>query len=235
MAKRRQLPPPEPSPEDKKAVARLNSLVLTAEEETGEVQADGLTLRQQAFVKAITGPAFMNPVKAAEMAGYNAENRSNLSLCANRNLNAPHVARAIRLTLAKKFREDPEWLDNEAYVLATTTMNEFLDIKTGPDGEVIQVGIDFAKAMRTGAIAAVKDMEFDRETGACTKVKLHDRLQAMEFYAKLTGRLKDDGGQKGPIQINVNVVPWGADTPPDVEVTAQEVKPASLPPQKPHA
>ncbi len=198
-----------PSPEDQKAIARLDLLTITAEEETGEVQANFLTLRQQAFVLAITGPAFMNQAKAAEMAGYNSANRQNLHLCANRNMNNPWVRKAIEQIMRRKGREDPDWMDNEVYALATTSMADCGDYVFDPvTGEATGFKLNWQKIMESGAISAATDVSVDPDTQKVIGFHMpsaSERLKALELSAKLAGRMKDTAPDGGPSQINLNI------------------------------
>src|SRR5690348_4971458 len=66
-------------------------------DETGEEQ---LTPKQRRFVEAYTGPHFGCATKAAELAGYRAENRVALASTAHENLRKPQVQRAIARRLA---------------------------------------------------------------------------------------------------------------------------------------
>lgn len=156
------------------------------------VENDGLTMRQRLFVAAITGPALGNATKAAEMAGYRAENRVALATTASENLRKPQIQRAIAHSMAKRY-ESKEWAKANLYDLASGSMANFITIDNG------KMRIDWEKANAAGALGQIREVDIDHETGAVTKVKLYDKQKANDTLLKFHGLLKDGG-----LEINSN-------------------------------
>lgn len=160
---------------------------------------DGLNMRQRLFVQAITGPALGNATKAAEMAGYAANNRLSLKATACENLTKPYIQKAIAAEIGKK-AASPEWAVNRAYFNATADMSAFLGV--GEDGEPT---FDWAKAAAAGAIGHVREWKEDGiDTGGGEgpsiikrSFKLIDSQKALDTVLKLQGKLKDS-------KININ-------------------------------
>lgn len=148
---------------------------------------DGLKLRWRAFVAAYTGPAGGNASKAAEMAGYAAENRIALGVTASRLLRNAKIAQAIALSFAAK-NVTPEWCQKRLCDLALADMNNFVTVD---DDGVAQ--LDMKKAEALGAIGQVKEYDAVR-----AKLKLHDPTPALTSLMKMFGLLKDTHIHTGP-------------------------------------
>ncbi len=156
-------------------------------------ESDGLTIRQRLFVEAITGPAIGNATKAAEMAGYKADNYFTLAATASENLKKPYIQEAIAHALARR-RMSPEWAKAGLVDIASSSFADFLTL--GDDG---QPRLDFAKAAAMGAIGHIREY---REEGVDARdgtgpviikrtIKLHDRTKALELLLRLHGLLND--------------------------------------------
>lgn len=141
---------------------------------------DGMTFRQRSFVAAMIGPAGGNATKAAEMAGYSAENRNCLAVTGNWLLRNHNVQKALGLALAKR-NISPEWVKNRLTEIAGSSMANFADIT--PEG---MFQVDFKKAAAAGALSQIK--EYDPETG---KLKIHDAVGALSILAKIFGMMSD--------------------------------------------
>lgn len=174
----------------------IPDIAITPEIDDDPWGDDGLTIRQRAFVEALVGPAGGNASKAAEMAGYRADNRNVLKVTASENLTKPNVAKAIALALGKK-RLTPEWAKSRLADIASADMNNFL-VRDGADG----MKLDFEKAMAIGAIGQIR--EYDPETG---KIKLHSPTPALVTILKLFGLITDkhEHQQSGAIQLQFDL------------------------------
>jgi phage terminase small subunit len=179
-----------------KAVQETENLPLPPVEIKPEVDdeawdSDGLTVRQRAFVEALVGPAGGNATKAAEMAGYAAENRLTLAATASENLRKPYVQEALARALARR-RMSPEWAQERLLELASASMRNFAHVENG------DLVIDWDKAAAIGAIGQIGEVtEEVLKTEGTAKVikrkfKLHNPKGALETILKLTGLLKDE-------------------------------------------
>lgn len=142
--------------------------------------ADGLTIRQRMFVKALVGPAGGNATKAAEMAGYASENINALRVTASENLGKPNVQRALAHAMAEKFGS-AEWARTALLDLAGSSMANFLGVD-----EQGKMKLDLNSARAQGALGQIKEMTLD-ENGVPVKIKIHDRTKAIELLLKLHG------------------------------------------------
>lgn len=191
------LPPPPP----------IGHVTRHPEPDDDPWDGSGLTIRQKRFVDALVGPAGGNATKAAEMAGYNAENRLTLRVTAAENLSKPNVQTAIAHALAAQ-RLSPEWAKRQLADMASASMANFLTV--GDDGEA---KLDFSKAAAMGALGQIKELKEEGiKTGNDTTIikrtiKLHDRVSALGLLLKFHGLVGGDGNDDGDErEIRVRVV-----------------------------
>lgn len=176
--------------EDKPFIPNVD---VKPEIDEGDVQGNGLTLRQSEFVKAITGPACGNASKAAELAGYASENSNALRSTASYLLTIPNIQEAIAHAFAAK-RATPEWAKASLVDLAQSSMQNFVSVD-----EKGNATIDFAKAAAAGALGQIKEYREEGIKVGDTQIetikrtiKLHDRTQALAMLLKLHGLLNDN-------------------------------------------
>ena len=176
------------------APPRIVDALDKPETDEGAWDADGLTTRQHLFVAALIGPAGGNATRAAEMAGYRADNRAALAVTASRLLIKANVQRAIAHAFAK-LRDTPEWARAALVDLASTSMANCLEM----DDEG-NIGLDFRKAAEMGAIGQIKEYTEDTigKHVLRRKIKLHDRGKALETLLKLHGKLVERHELSGP-------------------------------------
>lgn len=152
---------------------------------------DRLTLKQRLFVEAYTGPAAGNATKAARMAGYRDDNEISLRNTASENLTKPYVQRAIARVIASKLGQ-PEWVRAGITEVANGNAADYM--KVGPDG---QMHVDLNAMAAAGALGLIQQINEERlEVGpnlstVKLKLKLYDRLKALELLAKMNGQLVD--------------------------------------------
>ncbi len=152
---------------------------------------DCLTTRQRSFVEAMMGLAAGNATKAAELAGYAAENRNALAVTASRLLNNAKVQAALARAFAER-NDDPEWARARLLDIASATMANFLE--TGEDGEEV---LSLSKARGAAALGHIREFKEELlKTSDVTSiikrtVKLHDPLPALVAILKLQGKLKE--------------------------------------------
>lgn len=178
------------SPADAASPKAVPQVDFPVEHDEDAFQEDGLTIRQRLFVAAIIGPAGGNATKAARMAGYRDDNENALRVTASENLTKPNVQRAIAHALANRIKNDPEWAKASLFELASASMSNFLKF----DGQR-NVTIDWEKAAAAGALGQIKEITQDTvgEITVRTKIKLFDRLKAIELALKLHGLIRDAG------------------------------------------
>lgn len=173
-------------------VQRLTGTPIPVQEDTDPWQENGLTVREEAFVAALVGPAAGNATTAACLAGYAPENRKLQAEAASRILSRPHVAKAISHALTKKYGTG-ETAVNELTAIATGDFNQFCTVQ--PDG---QIRVDWKKAAESGALGLVKEMVLNEDTGAPKSFKLNDRVRALEILLRLHGLLTEKHEHTGP-------------------------------------
>jgi hypothetical protein len=170
-------------------------VAVHAEPDESPLGDDLLTPRQREFVAAYVGPASLNATRAAEMAGYNANNRNALYKTAHDLLHKPNVQRAVSKALAER-RLSPEWVKAGLAELAGSSMADFI----GPDGN-----LDVQKAREAGALGQVKEWReevIDSPGGGVTvlkrTLKLYDRRAALADLARIHGLLTERHELTGP-------------------------------------
>lgn len=154
---------------------------------------DGLTFKQREFVKAYVGPAAGNATKAAEMAGYNAENRNSLAVTAFDNLRKPNIQRAVARAMADR-EGGPEWTRAGIVEIARSNIADYLKVDENGKGT-----IDLKRANEAAAMGTIKKLRV-RDMGAAGQevtVETYDRLAALSLLAKMHGIIVD--------QTNVNI------------------------------
>lgn len=142
----------------------------------------GLSVRQRLFVAAIVGPAAGNASRAAELAGYKCRTADSLRATAHGILQSPHVQQAIRQALAAK-KATAEWAQAELAAIADGDLSRFIKVD-----ETGFARLDWPAAMAAGAVGLIKEIDFN-EGGLPKKIRLHDRVRALEMVLKLHGKL----------------------------------------------
>lgn len=171
---------------------------------------DGLTIRQRLFVKAILGTAGGNASKAAEMAGYSAENRNALRVTAHRVLTHANVQRAVAHRLASMLAS-PEWVRLNLVSIASSSMANFLT--RDENGRFVT---DLDKAAAIGALGQIREIKEESlkvgdspATIIKQTIKLHDATAANIALAKLYGLIVEkhehSGPGGGPIEATVKI------------------------------
>jgi phage terminase small subunit len=162
---------------------------------------DGLTVRQRAFVEAYMGPASGNGKRAAEMAGYRSENIEALRVTASRLLTYANVQRAIERKIGEKFGSADD-VRRSVAAIATGNAADYLE----PDerGQWVISIKKLAEAGMLGLLHEIREEGFEHG-GTVTiikrKLKLYDKLKALELLARMNGQLIDRQRHEG--QVNV--------------------------------
>jgi phage terminase small subunit len=164
----------------------------------------GLSVRQRLFVAAIVGPAAGNASRAAELAGYKCTTADSLRATAHGILQSPHVQQAIRQGLAFR-KATAEWAQAELAAIADGDLGRFIEVD-----ETGFARMDWKKAMAAGAVGLIREIDFD-EGGAPKKIRLHDRVKALEIVLKLHGKLIErhdhtSGGKALSLIVDTNLV-----------------------------
>jgi phage terminase small subunit len=173
--------------------AKLPQIDFKPEKDQEAWDNEGLTPRQRAFVEALVGPAGGVATRAAEMAGYAAENNNSLRATASYLLTIPNVQESIARAMARR-RMTPEWAQERLVELASASMRNFVTIDA--QGKMT---IDWAKAAEAGAIGQIREIREDvLDTGdgkfeiIKRSFKLHDVVTALQTILRLSGLLKDE-------------------------------------------
>lgn len=206
MAKKRKAPKrKEAAAQARRRIENLPLVEVRAEEEDGEWGPDGLTVRQRKFVDALVGPAAGSAIKAAELAGYAAENRRALAATACRLLSCANTQEAIAHALAR-LRATPEWAQNNLVAIARSSMANFLS--RDDNG---QVRLDLEKATENGSLGQIREYreEVLKVPGGETElvkrtIKIHDPTGAtatlLKLFGMITERHEHTGPDGGPIE-----------------------------------
>lgn len=149
---------------------------------------DGLTPRQRAFVMALLGPAGGNASKAAQMAGYVAENRNVLAVTASRVLSYANVQRLIEREIGRRFGS-PDDVRASISAIANGNAADYLD--KDEKGRLVVSLEKLEAAGMLGLIHEIKEEGFqagETVTIIKRKLKLYDKLKALELLGKLNGQ-----------------------------------------------
>lgn len=164
---------------------------------------DSLTHKQRLFVKFYVGEASGNASKAARLAGYRDDNSDSLKQTAHETLTKPYVQRAIAREMAKRFGS-AEDVRNGIAEIANANAADYL--KPGADGKL---HFDLERMAEAGALGLIHRIEDDVLPVAGgdaviikRKLKLYDRLRALELLAKLNGQLIDRHEHRGVVKFN---------------------------------
>lgn len=172
----------------------------TDEDAWGE---DRLTLKQRLFVRYYVGEAHGNATQAARLAGYKDDNVDSLRHTARETLISPHVQRAVARAFAARFGSAE---DVRAGIAEIANGNAADFMKLGEDGKIY---FDMDAAADAGALGQIKALDEDviEVEGSAgkvlkRKVKLYDRLRALELLAKLNGQLIERHRHEGEVKFN---------------------------------
>jgi phage terminase small subunit len=152
--------------------------------------ADCLTLKQKLFVEYYVGKAHGNASKAARLAGYASENDKALRVTAIDTRDLPNVQKAIARALAAKRGSDPDSVRLGIVEIASASAADYLS----RDPKTDKLVMDLEKLAETGMLGCVSEI---REEGfedgnevviVKRKLKLYDRLKALELLAKMNGQ-----------------------------------------------
>lgn len=163
---------------------------------------DGLTPRQRAFVEAYLGPAGGVATKAAELCGYRSDNINSLRVTASRLLTYANVQRALERKIGEKFGS-PEDVVRSVSAIATGNAADYLE----PDerGKLVVSLEKLAAAGMLGLLHEVREEGFqagETVTIVKRKLKLYDKLKALELLAKLNGQLINEHKHTGQISFH---------------------------------
>lgn len=184
--------PPEPPP----------SIEAKPEPDEDPWGDDGLTHKQRLFVRFYVGEAAGNGTKAAQMAGYRDDNRLALAVTASRLLTNANVQRALEAERGKRFGS----ADDVRKSLAAIANGNAADyLRPGPDGELHLSLQAMAEAGALGLLQQVQEERLEVGPNISTtklKLKLYDRLKALELLAKMNGQLTEKVEHSGEIKFH---------------------------------
>ena len=185
------------------------ALTFNPEPDEEAWDAEGLTSKQYKFVSYYVGPAGGNATKAAEMAGYHADNRNALGVMAWENLRKPKIREAIARRLALG-NLSAEWVRGMSAALAASNMGTFLSLTD--EGEPM---IDWKRAHDLGAFIQIrkykeKGLKYPGADGQSKvdiierTIETHNPAPHLDRLAKMLGLVNDPTGAS--VTVNVNQI-----------------------------
>lgn len=165
---------------------------------------DGLTVRQRAFVIALSTPgqAFGVASRAAAAAGYNDNNTNSLRVTASRLLTNANVRRAVRVQLAA-LRDNPDFRRTLLVTRASVSMEDFLTFEDG------KPRLDWEAAAAAGAVGSVKKYKEMTDLDGNVighEVEVYDAADALKLLFQLDGKLKTNPDGAAAISVTVNLL-----------------------------
>lgn len=177
------------------------AIPAVAEVDESEWGQDGLTEKQRRFVHFYMGEAAGNASKAASLAGYRDDNRNALGASACETLKKPNVQRALERERGKRFGS-AENVRNSLAAIANGSASDYL--RADAKGKM---HLDLEAMAEAGALGLLQQVQEERlEVGndvatVKLKLKLYDRLKALELLAKMNGQLKDQVDHTGSVTL----------------------------------
>lgn len=150
---------------------------------------DRLTIRQRKFIAFYLGESGGNATKAASLAGYRDDNYDSLRVTAHVVLTNANVQRVLHRELSKGFGS-PDDVRASIAAIANGSAADYLE--PGPDGK-LATSLDRMAA--NGALTLINQIQEELiEVGGQAsvikrKLKLYDRLKALELLARMNGQL----------------------------------------------
>jgi phage terminase small subunit len=158
---------------------------------------DGLTPRQRLFVDAYYGRAGGNAARAHELAGYEAANANSRNAGASQLLSKINVQRALARKSAERFGTEQDIILSIAEI-AKGNAAALVELTEGEDGKPASLTVSLKAAVENGAMGLIQSIQAAPDGW---KIKLYDRLKALELLARIRGMLMDrydvtSGGEK---------------------------------------
>lgn len=185
----------------------LPNVTVKPEVDTDPWDDNGLTIRQQLFVRYYLGEAGGCAVVAAQLAGYGADNWASLRVMACNTLHLPNVQRLLERERGRLFGS----LDDVRNSIAAIASGNFADcLRRGEDGKL---RVDLEAAAEAGSLGLIQQVEEEIIEDGQTfkvirrKVKLYDRLRALEILAKINGQLTEKHEVHGTIKHTHDIKP----------------------------
>ncbi len=153
-----------------------------------------LTAKQQAFIKHYL--VSLNASKAAIKAGYSSKyvNRSATQLLAN-----PKIQAAIREEMAKRSERIEVTQDQVVAELAKVAFGDPRAVmEWGPEGVVMKASSELND---TDAAQVAEVSESVTKEGGSQRIKLHDKLKALELLGKHLGMFTDKFSLQGNMEV----------------------------------
>lgn len=163
---------------------------------------DNLKRRQRAFVEAYCGAAGGRAAEAARLAGYSDSNANVLNVTASRLLSNANVQRAISRKMGEKFG-GPEDVVRSIAEIGRGNAADYIEWN---DAGQLQISLEkLAAAGQLGLVHEIREEGIDAGGGQVVvikrKLKLYDKLRALELLAKINGQLKEQPILPGEIVV----------------------------------
>ena len=153
----------------------------------------GLTMKQKAFVAEIL--VDLNATQAALRAGYSAKNAMHIGY---QLLQKTLVQEAIQKAQVNREKRTEITQDRVLAELGKIGFSDLKDfVEFGPDGVSLKQDADV-----DGAVVA-EVSETATQLGSSKKIKLHDKMKALELLARHMGMLNDKLAITGEVQYEI--------------------------------
>lgn len=182
----------------------LPDVAVVPEVDEDAMGVDGMTGKQRLFARYYLAEAGGNATKAAQLAGYKDDNRLALAVTAHRTLINANVQRALEREIGKRFGTADD-VRNSISAIANGSGADYLkvDEKTG------KLVPDLDRMAETGSLGLLHQLQEDvtevdgvRISTTKRKLKLYDRLKALELLAKINGQLVDRVRHEGEVKFH---------------------------------
>jgi phage terminase small subunit len=158
-------------------------------------ERDALTARQRQFVSEYL--VDLNATAAARRAGYSAKTCNEIAMKVKRH---PLVAKAIADALAERAGITRTFIVDELAKVARANAGDYF--AWGPGGIVVK---DSATLSEDQKAAVAEVSQTVTEAGGTVRVKLHDKVAALEKLGKVLGLFNDNAGPSSAVQINISI------------------------------
>jgi phage terminase small subunit len=180
----------------------LPQIDFHAEGDDEGYDADGMKPRWVAFVNAYCGEAGGIAWRAAEIAGYNASNSNSIRTTASRLLTNANIQRAIARRMAERFGTP----DDVKHSIAEIARGNAADYVEWNEHGQMQISLEkLAASGQMGLIHEIREKGIDSGGGSIVvierKLKLYDKLRALELLAKINGQLRETVNHTGEYTV----------------------------------
>lgn len=142
---------------------------------------DSLNDRQKLFCMFYVGECKFNGKKAAEMAGYDANNSASYAVYLLNNPNISQFIESCKKDLGLRIGVTSEMIAKEYASIGFSKISDFIE-----EGNQVK---DVTQIDKTEVVSSLKKTVFESESGTktVTEIKLHDKISALEKLSRMIG------------------------------------------------